>query len=249
MGRHRGPESPFSPWSPPPGKEGLRQASPVSVYLFPGENGRPPAPGPAPGTPLDEGPEPGSPTGSRVEGEAVDADDFCILDAPGLGIPVSGGGRGQQRWDLGARRRMGVGSGCQQGLGAVLGEWKRGVGCTGLETRTPGFLGKAGTARGWGWRPGHLGTPGSLAPGPGFLCPQPRDGEPVVTRLAEGPVPVRDGHFSRPLGSTDLLRAPARFPTPESRVLLRDVSIVWHLYGGRDFGSGRGPPGHAHSPR
>ncbi|KYO28151.1 hypothetical protein Y1Q_0009079 [Alligator mississippiensis] len=146
------------------GKEGLRQASPVSVYLFPGENGRPPAPGPAPGTPLDEGPEPGSPTGSRVEGEAVDADDFCILDAPGLGIP-------------------------------------------------------------------------------------PRDGEPVVTRLAEGPVPVRDGHFSRPLGSTDLLRAPARFPTPESRVLLRDVSIVWHLYGGRDFGSGRGPPGHAHSPR
>ncbi|XP_025070707.1 autophagy-related protein 2 homolog A [Alligator sinensis] len=144
------------------GKEGLRQASPVSVYLFPGENGRPPAPGPAPGTPLDEGPEPGSPTGSRVEGEAVDADDFCILDAPGLGIPVSGGRGGVSRdgiWEQGGAWGW--------DLGAVLGEWKRGVGCTGLETRTPGFLG----------------------------------------------------------------------------------TIVWHLYGGRDFGSGRGPPGHAHSPR
>ncbi|XP_028916332.1 autophagy-related protein 2 homolog A isoform X3 [Ornithorhynchus anatinus] len=86
------------------------------------------------------------------DGDALDSDDFCILDAPGLGIP-------------------------------------------------------------------------------------PRNGEPVVTQLQRGPITVRDGHFSRPLGSTDLLRAPARFPVPTSRLVLREVSLVWHLYGGRDFGS------------
>lgn len=71
--------------------------------------------------------------------------------------------------------------------------------------------------------------------------PQPRDGEPVVTQLHPGPIIVQDGYFSRPLGSTDLLRAPAHFPVPSSRVVLREVSLVWHLYGGRDFGP---HPGH-----
>lgn len=47
---------------------------------------------------------------------------------------------------------------------------------------------------------------------------------------------VQEGHFSRPLGSTDLLKAPAHFPVPSTRVVLREVSVVWHLYGGRDFG-------------
>lgn len=70
-----------------------------------------------------------------------------------------------------------------------------------------------------------------------------------MTKLLEGPVCVQEGHFSRPLGSTDLLKAPSRFPVPESRVMLREISVVWHLYGGRDFGSGRSAPGHAHSPR
>ncbi|KAM8815025.1 autophagy-related protein 2 homolog A isoform 3-T3 [Rhynchonycteris naso] len=70
---------------------------------------------------------------------------------------------------------------------------------------------------------------------PGLGIP-PRDGEPVVTQLQPGPIIVQDGHFSRPLGSTDLLRAPAHFPVPSTRVVLREVSLVWHLYGGRDFG-------------
>lgn len=65
---------------------------------------------------------------------------------------------------------------------------------------------------------------------------QPRDGEPIVTQLHPGPIVVQDGHFSQPLGSTDLLRAPAHFPVPSSRVVLREVSFIWHLYGGRDFG-------------
>ncbi|XP_059918225.1 autophagy-related protein 2 homolog A [Gadus macrocephalus] len=70
---------------------------------------------------------------------------------------------------------------------------------------------------------------------PGVGIPS-RDGEPVVTVLAPGPIRVKDGHFSRPRGSADLLRAPAGFPVPQSRVVLREVSVVWHLYGGKDFG-------------
>ncbi|XP_031604987.1 autophagy-related protein 2 homolog A [Oreochromis aureus] len=70
---------------------------------------------------------------------------------------------------------------------------------------------------------------------PGMGIP-PRDGEPTVTVLCEGPIRVKDSHFSRPRGSSDLLRAPSRFPVPQSRVVLREISVVWHLYGGKDFG-------------
>ncbi|XP_034454523.1 autophagy-related protein 2 homolog A isoform X1 [Hippoglossus hippoglossus] len=70
---------------------------------------------------------------------------------------------------------------------------------------------------------------------PGMGIP-PRDGEPVVTVLSPGPVRVKESHFSRPRGSSDLLRAPSRFPVPQSRVVLREISVVWHLYGGKDFG-------------
>ncbi|KAM6435330.1 autophagy-related protein 2 homolog A isoform 1-T1 [Liasis olivaceus] len=147
------------------GDSGMRrQPSPVSVYLFPGENGavgqgKAPAP---PLIPVSEGLD-FSPS-EDSEGESEATDDFCILDAPGTGIP-------------------------------------------------------------------------------------PRDGEPVVTKLLEGPVHIQEGHFSRPLGSTDLLKAPSRFPVPESRVMMREISVVWHLYGGRDFGPGRSASGHTHSPR
>ncbi|CAO2584424.1 Autophagy-related protein 2 homolog A [Lemmus lemmus] len=133
----------------------LPQASPVSVYLFPGERSGAQAPSPPPGgtshtlescykTKEHDKEEEG-------DGDTLDSDEFCILDAPGLGIA-------------------------------------------------------------------------------------PRDGEPIVTQLHPGPIIVQDGHFSQPLGSTDLLRAPAHFPVPSSRVVLREVSFIWHLYGGRDFG-------------
>ncbi|XP_023559729.1 autophagy-related protein 2 homolog A isoform X3 [Octodon degus] len=133
----------------------LSQASPVSVYLFPGERSGAKSPSPPPGGPSDSlGSCPEATDDDKEEegdGDTLDSDEFCILDAPGLGI-------------------------------------------------------------------------------------RPRDGEPVVTQLHPGPIIVQEGHFSRPLGSTDLLRAPAHFPVPSSRVVLREVSLVWHLYGGRDFG-------------
>ncbi|XP_031424762.1 autophagy-related protein 2 homolog A [Clupea harengus] len=145
------------------------RASPVSVYLFPGE-----APKPRP-TVLEEeeeedldlagevatGTEVHADTASEEGSEgSTDNDDFCILEAPGMGIP-------------------------------------------------------------------------------------PRDGEPVVTVLLPGPIRVKEGYFSRPRGSSDLLRAPSRFPVPQSRLVLKEISVVWHLYGGKDFG-GKPAPSHTH---
>ncbi|XP_033716892.1 autophagy-related protein 2 homolog A isoform X3 [Tursiops truncatus] len=136
------------------------QASPVSVYLFPGERSGAQPPSPLVGAPTGSlGPHSEAKEEEKEEegdGDTLDSDEFCILDAPGLGI-------------------------------------------------------------------------------------LPQDGEPVVTQLHPDPIIVQDGHFSQPLGSTDLLRAPAHFPVPSSRVVLREVSLVWHLYGGRDFGP---HPGH-----
>lgn len=84
----------FSPTGSP-----FFQASPVSVYLFPGERS-----GAQPPSPLV-----GAPTGSlgshseakeeekeeEGDGDTLDSDEFCILDAPGLGILVCGGQAGQ----------------------------------------------------------------------------------------------------------------------------------------------------------
>lgn len=144
----------------------LCQCTPVSEYLFPGEDSnkrkalahfsQPPPVNSGDRTELSPSDH------SDGEGELTDPDDFCILDAPGMGI-------------------------------------------------------------------------------------LPKDGEPVVAKLVKGPIIVKDGHFARPLGTTDLLKAPARFPVPETRIMLREISVVWHLYGGRDFGMSR--PSSAHSPR
>uniref|UniRef100_A0A671P343 Autophagy-related protein 2 homolog A-like n=1 Tax=Sinocyclocheilus anshuiensis TaxID=1608454 RepID=A0A671P343_9TELE len=148
------------------GSPSIRRASPVSVYLFPGE-----APKLRPSVLEEEESDIDGLVSTAMEAHAdmmseeesegsTDNDDFCILEAPGMGIP-------------------------------------------------------------------------------------PRDGEPVVTVLSQGPIKVRDGYYSRPRGSSDLLRAPACFPVPQNRVVLREVSVVWHLYGGKDFG---GKPSSAHTP-
>ncbi|KAG2460360.1 ATG2A protein, partial [Polypterus senegalus] len=150
----------------------LRQGSPVSVYLFPGENQRVSHPTDNTSGASEMGQElvadPYPSLGSEANSDtdnSTDNDDFCILEAPGIGIP-------------------------------------------------------------------------------------PKDGEPLVSQLVPGPISIRDGHFSRPLGSSDLLKAPSRFPVPETRIMLREISVVWHLYGGRDFG-GKPTPTHStvHSPR
>eukprot|EP00066_Takifugu_rubripes_P019546 XP_011608812.1 PREDICTED: autophagy-related protein 2 homolog A [Takifugu rubripes] len=141
-----------------PGSPSMPRASPVSVYLFPGEGSKC-DPSIAQGDESELGGLIG--TATEVQADMVfdedsegstDNDDFCILEAPGMGIP-------------------------------------------------------------------------------------PKDGEPVVTVLSPGPIKVKDNHFSRPRGSSDLLRAPSHFPVPQSRVVLREISVVWHLYGGKDLGN------------
>ncbi|CAL9686608.1 unnamed protein product [Knipowitschia caucasica] len=74
-----------------------------------------------------------------------------------------------------------------------------------------------------------LDTPGCRAEG--------RDQEPIVKRLSSEPVEVRNDHFSQPLESS-ASRGALHFPVPEVRYLIREISVVWHLYGGKDFGSG-----------
>lgn len=177
------------------GSPSIRRASPVSVYLFPGE-----APKPRPS--VLEGEESDLDglvtTAMEVHADVMseegsecseDNDDFCILEAPGMGIPVC------------IRKSFCLSIACFCVLSNHT--FNQNVLCL--------------------W--------------------QPRDGEPVVTLLSQGPIKVRDGYFSRPRGSSDLLRAPASFPVPQNRLVLREVSVIWHLYGGKDFG-GKPSSGH-----
>ena len=78
-----------------PGSPSMPRGSPVSVYLFPGE-----APKRSPSVLLVEDAELDGLVATATEAQAdmmseegsdgsTDNDDFCILEAPGMGIPVS----------------------------------------------------------------------------------------------------------------------------------------------------------------
>ncbi|XP_071797968.1 autophagy-related protein 2 homolog A-like isoform X2 [Asterias amurensis] len=70
-------------------------------------------------------------------------------------------------------------------------------------------------------------------PGMGVLRTQ---GEPEVKSLDDTPTVIKEEHFARPLGRSDQLNAPTGFPTPVIKYTLQEMSIVWHVYGGNDFG-------------
>uniref|UniRef100_A0A673ZBP3 Autophagy related 2B n=1 Tax=Salmo trutta TaxID=8032 RepID=A0A673ZBP3_SALTR len=74
-----------------------------------------------------------------------------------------------------------------------------------------------------------LETPGSRT--------DDRDEEPVVNKLIPGSIEIKDNHFGQPLDSSDSSRGALNFPVPEVRYLIREISVIWHLYGGKDFGS------------
>ncbi|XP_051502720.1 autophagy-related protein 2 homolog B-like isoform X2 [Myxocyprinus asiaticus] len=75
-----------------------------------------------------------------------------------------------------------------------------------------------------------LDTPGSRE--------RERDEEPMVKKLTSEPVVVKEDHFSVPLQGCSSNRGPLHFPVPEVRYLVKEISVVWHLYGGKDFGGG-----------
>lgn len=66
---------------------------------------------------------------------------------------------------------------------------------------------------------------------------QDSDQEPVVKQLTSDPVEIKDDHFSQPLDGSDCSRGAMNFPIPEVRYLIKEISAIWHLYGGKDFGS------------
>ncbi|XP_061751316.1 autophagy-related protein 2 homolog B-like isoform X1 [Nerophis ophidion] len=63
------------------------------------------------------------------------------------------------------------------------------------------------------------------------------DQEPIIKQLTTEPVQIRYNHFSQPLDRIDSSRGTFNFPVPEVRYLIKEISVVWHLYGGKDFGS------------
>lgn len=70
-----------------------------------------------------------------------------------------------------------------------------------------------------------------------YLSLKDLDQEPVVKRLTSDPVVIKDDHFSQPLCGSDSSHGALNFPIPEVRYLIKEISVIWHLYGGKDFGS------------
>lgn len=63
----------------------------------------------------------------------------------------------------------------------------------------------------------------------------PRHGVPEVRWLCQESLRIIDNHFAVPLGKTDLLKAPRHFPAPILRYTLCEMTLIWHMYGGKDF--------------
>ncbi|XP_067848216.1 autophagy-related protein 2 homolog B-like isoform X3 [Heptranchias perlo] len=63
-----------------------------------------------------------------------------------------------------------------------------------------------------------------------------RETEPIVKKLFTGPILIKDEHFMLPVKKMDTSKAPLHLPIPEVRYVVKEISVVWHLYGGRDFG-------------
>lgn len=55
--------------------------------------------------------------------------------------------------------------------------------------------------------------------------------------MVDDTIVIRDNHFSLPGKKTEASRAPVHFPPPVVRYVVKEVSLVWHLYGGKDFGT------------
>lgn len=65
----------------------------------------------------------------------------------------------------------------------------------------------------------------------------PKHGVPEVRWLSEEYLRVIDNHFSVPLGKVDELKAPKNFPKAVLSYTLCEMTLIWHMYGGKDFSS------------
>ncbi|XP_054715680.1 autophagy-related protein 2 homolog B-like [Uloborus diversus] len=69
-------------------------------------------------------------------------------------------------------------------------------------------------------------------PGIGFM---PKNGEPQIRMLTDQPIKIIENHFAIPPGKSDDLKAPEHYPDPVILVALREMCLIWHIYGGSDF--------------
>uniref|UniRef100_A0A8C4MTB2 Autophagy related 2B n=1 Tax=Equus asinus TaxID=9793 RepID=A0A8C4MTB2_EQUAS len=79
---------------------------------------------------------------------------------------------------------------------------------------------------------------------------QEKEEEPVVKVIVDDAIVIRENYFSVPVKKTDTSKAPLHFPVPVVRYVVKEVSLVWHLYGGKDFGTAppTSPAKSYHSP-
>ena len=64
---------------------------------------------------------------------------------------------------------------------------------------------------------------------------KPENGVCEVHVLSDVPIQIQENHFAKPLERNDILNAPAHLPVPNLRFSIRQISMVWHIYGGSDF--------------
>ncbi|XP_076267231.1 autophagy-related 2 isoform X1 [Rhynchophorus ferrugineus] len=63
----------------------------------------------------------------------------------------------------------------------------------------------------------------------------PKDGVPEVAWLANDTLNVIEHYISAPVGKRDVLEPPRDFPKPVMRYTLCEMSVIWQMFGGRDF--------------
>ncbi|XP_029191275.2 LOW QUALITY PROTEIN: autophagy-related protein 2 homolog A-like [Acropora millepora] len=61
--------------------------------------------------------------------------------------------------------------------------------------------------------------------------------EVIIKSLTGQQVNIVENHFSIPIGPSDQLSAPSHFPPAVFSYTVKEMSVAWHLYGGRDFGA------------
>ncbi|NXP28264.1 ATG2B protein, partial [Scytalopus superciliaris] len=64
-----------------------------------------------------------------------------------------------------------------------------------------------------------------------------KEEEPVIKIMVDDAIIIKENHFSQPIKKTDTSKAPLHFPVPLVRYVVKEISLIWHLYGGRDFGT------------
>lgn len=60
-------------------------------------------------------------------------------------------------------------------------------------------------------------------------------GAPEIRLLTNDAIRVVDNYFTVPITKADFLKAPKGYPSPVAKYTLREMTVVWHMYGGHDF--------------